>query len=157
MKMLKEKGMTLIEMAVIIVVIGIAIPVLMRMWSDVVIKSADSEMISDATFFAQELMEEIKSKRFVDPEEPDNTALGINTLPPDTYKDDVDDYNAYTKTLANGYTAKAIVKYRYLDPGDRTWKDSATPTEYKYIQVTVETTKITGGSFSLSTIVAKEQ
>ena len=134
MRILREKAMTLIEMAVIIVVIGIAIPVLMRMWSDVAIRSADSETLSDATFLAQELMEQIRSKKFVD----------------------LDAYNSYTDTPANGYTRKVVVNYRYVDPGDRTWKDSGTETDYKYIKVTVERTKKPGGSFSLSTIVANE-
>jgi Tfp pilus assembly protein PilV len=153
-RILKDKGMTLMEMVVIIVVIGIAIPVLMRMWSDIAISSADSETISDVTFLAQELMEEIKSKRFVDPEEPDNTALGPNGGD----KDDVDDYNNATpETLAGGYTRKVNVRYRYVDPADNAWKDSSSVTDYKYIRVTVESSKTTGGSFPLSTIVAREQ
>jgi type II secretory pathway pseudopilin PulG len=133
-RILREKGLTLIEMVVIIVVIGIAIPVLMRMWSDVAIRSADSETVSDATFFAQELMEQIRSKKFVD----------------------LDAYNGYLDTPANGYTRKVAVNYRYLDTGNSTWKDSATATDYKYIKVTVERTKTPGGSFSVSTLVARE-
>jgi len=52
------------EMVVIIVVMSLAIPVLMTMWSNVAWRSARSETMTDAVFYGQELMEEIKSKRF---------------------------------------------------------------------------------------------
>jgi MSHA pilin protein MshD len=155
-RILKEKGITLIEMIVIIVVIGIAIPVLMRMWADLALRSTDSEVIADSTFLAGGLMEEIKSKKFVDPQEPSNTLLGPNSGEVYPAFDDVDDYNNFTDTPQPSYKRQVWVSYSSLD-GASAWKPVGTPTDYKYIKVNVSRTDNLSSNIFLSTIVSKAQ
>jgi type II secretory pathway pseudopilin PulG len=61
---ISQSGITLIEMIAVIVVVGLAIPAILLMWQDLSFRSGRAEVIAQATFYAQELMEEIKSKRF---------------------------------------------------------------------------------------------
>lgn len=130
MKLVIGKGITLIEMVSIIVILGLSIPVLLRVWSDVAWRSSRSEVITDATFYAQQLMEEIKSKRFDENSEtpwtnsvnfgPD-TGEAANDA--DTF-DDVDDFvgctDARVTTPATGYTRSASVEYYRLNAN--TWE-----------------------------------
>lgn len=62
--LLNLKGITLIEMVAVIVVLGIAIPPLLNNWADIAWRSARTETIIDASFYTQELLEEIKAKNF---------------------------------------------------------------------------------------------
>lgn len=61
---MSKKGFTLMEMLAVIVLMGAAIPPLLTMWADIAWRSGRTEAIADAQFYAQELMEEIKSKSF---------------------------------------------------------------------------------------------
>lgn len=129
-------------MIAILVVVGLAIPPLTLMWQDLSYRSARATAISQATFYAQELMEEIKSKRFDDPDEPTVTALGPNS---ETYPnfDDVDDFNGCTDsrvtTPAGGYARSANIDYVSLntDTDPDSWEASGSPTDYKRIDVSV--------------------
>ena len=127
MKPVTNKGITLIEMIVVIVVLGIAIPPLLTMWANVSWRSSRSEALADASFYAQELMEEVKTKRFDEnTTSPWNTALGINpttkgldtvnneTAVNKTNWDDVDDFNGYLDTPATGYNRSVTVNYANL-------------------------------------------
>lgn len=125
---MREKGITLIEMTVVIVVLGISIPVLLNMWSQVAWNSSRSEATADAAFYAQQLMEEIRSKRF-DEEAgypwtaslgPDTTTKGLDgtnneTLTGSSNWDDIDDFNGYSDTPATGYTRSVTVSYFRLN------------------------------------------
>lgn len=126
--------MTLMEMVVIIVVIGLAIPALLTNFATISRRAVSSEAIADGTMYAEQLMEEITSKDFVDPSQTGNTALGPNGS--ETYPDynDVDDYAGYTGT-AGGYSLSVAVVYASLSGS--TWVVSATPTDFKLITVTV--------------------
>ena len=161
------KAITLIEMVAIIAVVGLAIPPLMLMWQDLSYRSARATAISQATFYAQELMEEIKSKDFVDPDDPTNPALGPNG---ETYPnfDDVDDFNGYSENPisdAPGYNRCVTVDY--ADLSESTWAGNCSPpnpadcnpptcnpedaTDYKRIRVLVSHRF---GDSSLVTIVS---
>lgn len=144
------KGITLIEMVAVIVVVGVSIPPLMLAWQNLGYRSARAEAMSQGTFYAQDLMEEIKSKDFVDLDDPTNTALGPNG---ETYPnfDDVDDFNSYSDNPDTGYNRCVTVDYVALS--DSTWGGTCTPsnptdcnspscnpadaTDYKRIQVLV--------------------
>lgn len=142
-----KKGVTLIEMVSIIVVLGLSIPVLLTMWADVAWRSSRSEVIADAIFHAQQLMEEIKSKRFDrETSSPwtDSGSLGVDTgdgenaADKDTF-DDVDDFltvatevgqtvctDPEVTTPATSYTRLVRVEYVYLDASSD-WQVCATP------------------------------
>lgn len=142
-----KKGVTLIEMVSIIVVLGLSIPVLLTMWADVAWRSSRSEVIADAIFYSQQLMEEIKSKRF-DRETfspwTDSGNLGVDTgdgevaADKNTF-DDVDDFltvatevgqivctDTSVTTPATGYIRSVKVEYGYLDASSD-WQACATP------------------------------
>lgn len=108
-----RKGLTLIEMVSIIVVLGLAIPVLLTMWADVAWRSSRSEVVSDAIFYAQQLMEEIRSKDYDEnPTEPWTNPGNLGT-DGEAYPnfDDVDDFDGYADTPVTGYSRSASVEY----------------------------------------------
>ncbi len=179
MRLLKEKGINLIELVATLVVVGIAIPALLAMWANISWRSVGSENVADATFFGRALMEEIKSKRF------DNrtaspwtssSSLGIdidtgeNSANATTFND-VDDYlnttDSNITTPAAGYTRSANIEYVYLD-GANTWQACALPVNcvdvsdciscdeccYKRITVNIWRSDRMLGNITLATIVA---
>jgi prepilin-type N-terminal cleavage/methylation domain-containing protein len=126
-----RKGLTLIELVLVIIVLSIAIPSLLRMWADVGMRSVRSEAMIDAAFYAQELMEEIKSKRF------DEAAASPWAAPlgPDSGEsragtgnasfDDIDDYNGYNDSPAAGYNRCVTVDYVALS--GTAWNGTCNP------------------------------
>ncbi|MCM8800680.1 MAG: hypothetical protein NC912_01485 [Candidatus Omnitrophica bacterium] len=149
---IKRKALTLIELITIIVVLGVAIPVLLRMWAEVALRSSRSEAIAEATFYAEELMEEIKSKEFVDPQDRSNPNLGPNSGENQRLDyDDVDDFNGYLDSPAPGYTRRCIVDYVTLNTN--IWESSASTTNFKRITVSVLRSEQLAGEVSLVTIV----
>ena len=122
--------MSLIEVVFVIIILGASIPVLLRVWADLGWRSSRSEVIADATFYAQQLMEEIKSKRFDENEDtpwtssvnfgPDSTESSNNA---DTF-DDLDDFagcaDLRITTPASGYTRSADIEYYRLNAS--TWE-----------------------------------
>ncbi len=130
-----SKGLTIIELAVVIVVLGLAIPPLLTMWADVAWRSSRSEFLADSAFYAQQLMEEIKSKDFVDPDDPNNTNLGPNTGENYPDFDDADDFNGYSDNPASGYARSVAVNYAWLSGA--TWTITGSATDYKRITVAV--------------------
>lgn len=149
---MNKKGVNLIEMTAVIVVLSVSVPVLLTMWADVAWRSSQSESISDAAFYAQELMEEIKSKAFVDPDEPGVTALGPNG---ETYPnlDDVDDFNGYLDNPGTGYIRSVIVDYVALNGS--LWQNSGAPTDFKRIKVSISRNDNLITDSSLVAIVSK--
>jgi len=147
----QDKGLTLFEMVTIIVVMGLAIPVLLNMWADVARRSGRSEAIAEATFYAEELMEEIKSKAFEDP----NQTPGFGPESGEGGRlnyDDVDDFNGYSDSPAVGYNRSCVVNYMTLSVS--TWVVSGSPTDFKRISVTVSRNDNLASGVSLITIVA---
>ena len=175
--MLKNNtGLTLIEMVAMIVVLGIAIPPLLTNWADIAWRSERSESLADASFYAQELMEQIKSKRYDEksssPWTPStnfsSTDSGESKSDSATF-DDIDDFAGCTDPLvtapAAGYSRLADIDYVWLNGS--AWQGcGAVPacngtdcTQcnaccYKRITVTVSRTDNIGGSASLTTIVS---
>jgi type II secretory pathway pseudopilin PulG len=148
-------------MVIVIVVIGLAIPVLVRNWADVSIRSVQSEAVSDAVFYGQRLMEEIKSKLFdevlSDPWTPES---GFGAKLPDDQDetgralyDDVDDFHGFNETAANGF--KTNVSVEYANVTNSVWQAAGRITDYKRITVTVSWSRMKGGQAALVTIVGK--
>jgi len=140
------------EAVAVIVVLGLAIPVLLRLFADVTYKTSRSETLSVATFYAEELMEEIKSKRFDENMftpwsntlGPDTSTTGINGTANETSSgksnwDDVDDFTGYSDAPATGYSRSASVVYMdsTITPGG-TWQTLGSgSSNYKRISITV--------------------
>ena len=176
--MLKNNtGLTLIEMVAMIVVLGIAIPPLLTNWGDIAWRSARSESLADASFYAQELMEEIKSKRYDEnSSSPWTASTGFSATDAGESKansatfDDIDDFVGCADSLvtapAAGYSRLANIDYVRLN--GTAWQGCAAvnpcvaPTNcsacneccYKRITVTASRTDNIGGSAGLTTIVS---
>ncbi len=82
----RERGATLIELIISIVVIAIAASAVLGVLSSSVGRSADAMVMSQAVAIAEAYLEEISLKSFVDPDGVDGEALRTDF-------DDVDDYN----------------------------------------------------------------
>ncbi|MDD5348116.1 MAG: prepilin-type N-terminal cleavage/methylation domain-containing protein [Candidatus Omnitrophica bacterium] len=169
-----SRGVTLMEMVAVLVVAGIAIPVLLTMWSTISWQAVRSEGVSDASFYAQGLMEEVLSKSYDQNEaEPWSRNLGVdsgeNAGNASTFND-VDDYvNATDPRItapAPSYRRRARVEYVILN-STNTWQacasvncqdttTCATCNEccYKRITVNVWRTDRVPTNVSMATIVA---
>lgn len=96
-------------------------------------KSASAEAVSDAGFYAQQLMEEIRSKKF-DKNASAPWSSGAD-FGPDAGQtrsgtggagfDDVDDYNGYQDIPAAGYTRCVTVDY--VTPAAGSWNGTCFP------------------------------
>ena len=160
----KTKGITLIEMVVVVVVLSSAIPSLLYMFANITQRSIHAELISTATTLARSTMEEIMSKRY------DENALSpySNPLGPEGGEaypnfDDVDDFDGFNQATVTGYPgfSRSVVVY-YVNPDlaateppyhlDVIQPDSSNTLKYKRIDVTVSHVLV--GAIKLSVIVA---
>ena len=175
MRLLNNKGVNLIELVATLVVVGIAIPVLLSMWANISWRSVGSENVAEATSYARELMEEIRSKRFDERiSSPWTSSLGIDLTekPSDASTfDDLDDYVNTTDhnitTPATGYSRSASIEYVYLD-NSNVWQACSLPLNcnstnnctncneccYKRITVNIRRSDQMPGNLNLTTIVA---
>ncbi|MBU1998635.1 MAG: hypothetical protein ABIG46_01720 [Candidatus Omnitrophota bacterium] len=154
-----QRGVSLIELVTIIVVLGIAIPVLLNMWAVVAERSVRTESMAEAGLYAEELMEIIKSKSFDENATTPWSALGRDTgesAGNSALYDDVDDFIGCTDpaitTPAAGYSRSASISYMSLTGG--TWGTIAGPTDFKRIVVTVSRTDNLVNNVNLTTIVS---
>jgi MSHA pilin protein MshD len=159
MKKPNTKGITLIEMVIIISVLGVAIPGLLKNWADVSWRSVGSELLADATFYARGLLEEIQSKNFDEKTAPNpswSTTLGADTgETSSSLFDDVDDFNGYSDLPGGGFTRTVAVAYILLSGSS--WVDATpaqSPTDYKRVTVTVAHNNNFVKSIQLQTIVS---
>jgi MSHA pilin protein MshD len=164
--MKNNKGFTLAEVLVAVVVIVIALVPLIMVIGQGVKRGKDPQKIAVANLLAQDLMEEIVCKQFdEDPLNPDTTAnLGPDRgetrsgTPPNGNYDDVDDYDGFTETPPRevdgtqmteytGYTRSVVVDYVLATNLDTV---STAITSYKRITVTVSWTS---GGAAQSTVL----
>ncbi len=171
---MNKKGITLIEMVTVIVVLAVAIPPLLTMLADVVWRSARSETIADGTFYAQELIEEVQSKKFDEKNALPwtstfafGTEAGENLGNKDTF-DDVDDFVGCTDPRvtvpAAGFTRSVTVEYVTLNGS--TWQTcgavncvnstncvNCTSCCYKRVTVSVSGSNKLGSDINLTTLI----
>ena len=160
-KIISNKGITLIELVIAVVIVGIAIPVLVRNWADVTIRSVQSETISDAAFYAEQLMEEIKSKRFDERTEPAWTAANFfgarradeSDETNRSRYDDVDDYDGFTEALPRSFVSLVSVQYANLT--GTTWQAIASgTTDFKRVTVNISRKNIPNAA-TLVTVIGR--
>ncbi|MEW6325021.1 MAG: type II secretion system protein [Nitrospirota bacterium] len=110
-----QQGFTLVELVILLVIAAIVLPGLMVYFIESMQHSADAQIETVALGLAQELMEEVKAKRWdenspIDPDNPQYSAIG-----PDagetrcdpaavgcTALDDIDDYHGLNNGPPNG-------------------------------------------------------
>lgn len=108
----KSKGMTLIELILAIVLIGIMVAGLMSAYSVIVGRSTDPMIRSQTTMLAESFLEEVLLKRFLDP----TTSTRCPASPGGVRNnfDNVCDYAGYTSsaiTLPNGSSVSGLSGY----------------------------------------------
>ena len=94
----RERGFTLIEVIIFIVVVGVGLAGILVVSTNAVKSSADPMVRKQAMALADSILEEILQKEFVDP---DGTS-GETTR---ATMDDVSDFNGKTKTLFSDWPA----------------------------------------------------
>ena len=97
----RERGVTLIELVISIVVIAIAVGAVLGVLSRSVGRSADAMVMSQAVAIAEAYLEEIMLKPFADPDGVDGEANRVDF-------DDVDDYNGLVDVGARDQFGAAI-------------------------------------------------
>jgi len=158
-----DKGFTLIEIVLIIVIVAIAIPALLIILGQETRQGVDAELQVKASNVAQALMEEIKTKSWDEnlPIPPGAySTLGIDggeTAGNTSTYDDVDDYTAGVPDITvKNITFTASVQVCYvpntnLNSTSPCQTSSGSGTDFKRIQVTVSNTTI--GSVEVVTVV----
>ena len=168
---MNKKGFTLIEIVLAIFIIGVALVTLLSMFSLGLKGDVFAREMTVATNLAQEIMEEIKSKEFEEPEDtvefgPETPEPAVTTANDRTLYDDVDDYNGWSRNPPEDvdgnplsdfsvFTRSVVVVYvendNYDDPVEE--GDANYPTNSKRITVTVSK----GGNdlIELTTVVVK--
>jgi MSHA pilin protein MshD len=156
-----KRGATLMEAVVAIIVLGIAIPPLVALYTGVAARTADGTYQEVALEYAEAMLEEIASKSFDDPDV-NAGSFGTEEGSRAAY-DDVDDFDGLSEsppTRINGtalsqyggFTRSVIVEnVTAADP------DPVTPatdgwTDYKRVTVTVGWTGGKGGQLALETL-----
>ena len=140
MKGFCENGTTLIEVAMAIVVAGIGAAGFVSLYLSAMSGYAEAEVRTVASFFAQGLMDEIRSKRFDEQYvAPFSASLGTDASenPADkTTFDDSDDFDGWSEAAPgfSGYTLSASV--HYVSEGSLNEPGGA-PTAFKRITVEV--------------------
>lgn len=131
-----KKSITLIELIVVIVVLGVGISSLMGMFVEANFNTLDTQALVDSTFYAEELMEQIRSKQFEDPDQTPVFGPESGESTADDY-DDIDDYESYSDTIAV-YNRWVDVEYVELDVADSWQSAGSPPTDYKKITIEVK-------------------
>lgn len=92
---IRKSGFTLVEVMLVTVLLTIGVVSLLQATSAVMTGETDIENIDVATVLARDLMDEILSKGFDDP---DGGAFGTEEAEPRSNFDDVDDYDGWSKS-----------------------------------------------------------
>lgn len=150
-----DRGFTLVEMVILVVVLAIALPVMLMVFGRQASLGVDSELQISASQQAQALMEEIKSRCWDEYQTAVADCAGAGTggiigpdgtesrtactgVSADAY-DDVDDYDGYSETCTvGGIQYTRTVDVCYVDPADLDTCQAAA-SDYKRIRVSVST------------------
>jgi prepilin-type N-terminal cleavage/methylation domain-containing protein len=113
-----KKGFTIIEIVMVIIILGIAMPSIIQGLYNAITFNVTASTYSEGNGVGEELMEEIKARRFDEknlrtPPPPYWSTIGVdggeNPSDKSTF-DDIDDYNGWTDTVSN-YSRTVTVFY----------------------------------------------
>ncbi len=168
--MKKEKGYTLVEVTLAIVLMAIVLPPLLQWFAQMTVTAAELDRLPIATSLASGLMEEVKSRKFdeLDAKSPDGNWSA--PLGPDAGEatkssfDDVDDFEGWAQTFTgefSGYAATVTVDYVAVNDLNTTLAipapvpDDWTPS-YKRVVVSVSHPSLQG-AVQMITVVTEVQ
>ena len=163
----KPNGFTLIEIIISLVVLGFALFGLINLFMNLSVQNVAAQYRGTATMLAQELLEEIKAKRFDESTLKDingnwsnfgnpGTDSGENATNRATF-DDVDDYNGWSESLSSPYTGfTRTASVIYVASGDLN-TSSTRDNDYKKVIVTVSRGGATYSQLSTLMSWAREQ
>jgi MSHA pilin protein MshD len=136
-ELLTQLGFTLIELIIFLVLAGIILPLVFIPFLTGLKSYSTPEIVSTATFLGEELMEEIKSKSFDDPD--DTPVFGPEPGEGRSSYDDVDDYNGLTEVPSGSEFASfsRSVTVFYVNPLGDLDTAAGSPTGLKRVLVTV--------------------
>ncbi len=154
------QGTTLIEAVTAILVLGVAIPPLVGLFTEVASHSADATYQTVGLGYAEALMEEIVSKEFEDPDGAQGS-FGTEEAGRSGY-DDIDDYDGFSNSPPQrldgtslddygGFTRSVVVENVLDTDPDPSSPEGDGSTALKRIRVTVSWTSGRGGEISLTT------
>jgi len=160
---LNKAGFSLIELVMVIIILGIAIPTSIYVLGALTERSVEAEAMTVATNLAQRLIEEIRSKRFDENDPPEWTPY--NLLGQDDGEDpgnkltfdDVDDFDGWSQNPIpdfdkfNSEVCIFYVRGTDLDAEASFVEGEASYTGYKRVEVVISVAD--GGSVSLATLV----
>ena len=106
----QQRGFTLIEVVVTIIVISVAAAALLGVFGNLIRSSADPAIQQQAVTIAEAYMEEIRIKAFADPQNPAAETGGAETGETRATYDDVQDYNSLGTTQVRNQDDVAIAE-----------------------------------------------
>ena len=148
----KKNAVTFLELTAVLIILSFAIPGLLMMFSEANFKSVGRETLATASLYAQELMEEIRSKSFSDPDQTPVFGLEQGETERSDF-DDVDDYNGFLDNPSPTFARSVSVIFMELNLSS--WQQAASPpTDYKSITVTVQDLNNSISPISLEVLVS---
>lgn len=155
-----ERGFTLIDLILVIIIVAIAIPPMLTLFIQMVSGSIFGVTVSRANALASTLREEIQSKKWDESAPPPSLTLGPETGENRAIYDDVDDFNGLDESpprdsqdaILAGFTGfRQQVSVCYVANTDFDTCIGG-PTMYK--QVTITVTDPEGRTAKLTTVIA---
>lgn len=169
MKLKNQKGFSMVELILTIMLLSLGLPSLMHLFAETTMTGARAVVRPTAVSLANELMEEVKSRKYDERSAKDGSNNWSTTLGPDSGEsakanyDDVDDFNGYsqsfsgytgyTGTVSVGYVTTANINTLIAIPNPPT---NGCTSSYKLITVTVSNAALPA-SFVLKTLVTEVQ
>lgn len=158
-----RRGLSLIEVAMVVGVLGLALPPLSGLYAEVAQASVDDIHQAEALALAESLMEEIVSKAYEDPDE-DPGSFGTEEASRADY-DDIDDYDGLSNSPpeaidgtdldeVGSMTRSVLVDNVLTSDTDPTSAEADGSSVMKRVRVTVSWTGGRGGSLTLATLRA---
>ncbi|MBI4411483.1 MAG: hypothetical protein HY541_03250 [Deltaproteobacteria bacterium] len=127
MRLFSDKGHSLIEVICVLVLLGVALPSLMNLFSNTTETAAGVDAVPVASALGKGLMEDIMARKFDELDAKDANGNWSTTFGPDIGEDagdkntfnDVDDFDGWVQNFGADYPGySATISVDYVDPAD---------------------------------------